>query len=433
MTGRQVPAIFIVAPASGQGKTTVTAALARYHRNCGRRVRVFKTGPDFIDPQILEIASGERVCQLDLWMGSEAYCRHLLYRAAEDADLIIIEGVMGLFDGEPSSADLAKLFAIPVVAVIDAKAMAQTFAAIVYGLAHYDPELNLIGVVANRVGSQGHIDILRGCLPPEVAFYGSVARDSEIVIPSRHLGLVQAGEIEDLDHRLDRAAEAITQGCGLDLELMPAAVTFHAQPLPACQPLLAGVTIAVARDAAFSFLYHANLDLLQELGATLSFFSPLMDALIPEADSLYLPGGYPELHLQQLAANHTMLESVRAHHRAGRPIVAECGGMLYLMQLLADKQGACAEMVGLIPGTAQLQPRLMGLGFHTAPLPEGEIRGHSYHHSTIETTLIPIAHTRPRRSGAKAESILRSGRLHASYIHLYLPSNPEAGAKLFQP
>ena len=433
MKSRKVPAIFITAPASGHGKTTVTAALARYHRNCGRKVRLFKTGPDFIDPQILEVASGERVCQLDLWMGSEAYCRYLLYRAAEDADLIIIEGVMGLFDGDPSSADLAKLFGIPVVAVIDAKAMAQTFAAIVYGLAHYDPDLNLTGVLANRVGSDSHIELLRNSLPPEIAFYGSVAKKSEIVIPSRHLGLVQAGEIDDLDCRLNQAAEMITQGCGLHSELMPEMVEFFEEPMPSCPRLLEGIAIAVAHDAAFSFLYHANLDILKDMGATLRFFSPIKDQSLPEADSLYLPGGYPELHLQQLSSNQGMIEAIRGHHLGDKPIVAECGGMLYLMQTLSNKEGVSADMVGLISGHAKLQPRLMGLGFHTASLPEGELRGHSYHHSSIETELMSISETLPKREGAKSEQIFRIGRLHASYIHLYLPSNPEAGAKLFKP
>ncbi len=423
-------ALLIGAPASGQGKTTVTAALARHHRRRGRRVRVFKTGPDFLDPMILEHASGAPVYQLDLWMGGEDHCRRLLQSAAREADLILIEGVMGLFDGTPSSADLARIFDVPVLAVIDATAMAQTFGALAHGLASYRPDLSFAGVLANRVAGPGHAEMVLESLPPGVTSYGALPRDAAIELPSRHLGLVQAEELADLDARLERAADALAETSAGEL---PEAVPFTAPEAPALPRWLAGVRIAVARDAAFAFAYRANLDLLQALGAELCFFSPLADERLPEADSLYLPGGYPELHLQTLAANTAMREAIRAHHAAGKPLVAECGGMLYLLESLTDRHGQRAAMAGVLPGHARMQERLVNLGLHAAPLPEGEIRGHTFHHSMLETPCEPLAESAPARKRGRPEAIYRHGRLHASYLHLYFPSNPLASARLFAP
>ncbi len=427
---RSCPALFIGAPASGQGKTTVTAALARYHREQGRTVRVFKTGPDFLDPMILERASGQAVYQLDLWMGGEAHCRALLYEAAGAADLILIEGVMGLFDGKPSSADLAALFGIPVLAVIDASAMAQTFGAIVHGLAHYRAGLAFAGVVANRVGSAGHADMLAESMSPDTHWCGALSRDPALSLPDRHLGLVQAAEIADLETRLTRAAAALGNTA---LTVLPAPVHFKAATHETPPRLLSGVRIAVARDAAFAFLYRANLDLLRAMGAELCFFSPLTDTVLPQTDSLYLPGGYPELHLDVIERNEAMKTAIRAHQDAGKPIVAECGGMLYLLESLTDVSGRRASMAGVLPGHAVMRDRLAHLGMHAAPLAEGELRGHSFHYSEMETPLTPVAVTLPSRSRARAEPVFCVGRLHASYLHLYLPSNPQAGASLFTP
>jgi cobyrinic acid a,c-diamide synthase len=428
------PALFIAAPASGQGKTTVTAALAAHHRGQGRRVRVFKTGPDFLDPMILERASAAPVYQLDLWMGGEEHCRQLLHAAAAEADLILIEGVMGLFDGDRSSADLAALFGIPIVVVIDGSAMAQTFGALAHGLATYRPGLPFAGVFANRVAGERHYEMLAESLPPGLACFGWLPRDADFALPERHLGLVQAAEVADLDARIGRAAAALQ---ALPRRL-PAAVSFAAPSLsPTASsvrpPALAGVRVAVARDGAFAFLYRANLDLLRELGAELRFFSPLLDGSLPEAEVLYLPGGYPELHLAALAANAPMHAAIRAHHAAGKPLVAECGGMLYLLESLADKEGCRAEMVGLLPGNAKMLGRLANLGLHRVTLPEGELRGHSFHYSQMETPLSPIAISEGARAGRRGEAVYRVGRVHASYLHLYFPSNPEAVAQLFAP
>ena len=290
---RHCPAVLIAAPASGQGKTTVTAALARLHRNQGRKVRVFKCGPDFLDPMILERASGHPVYQLDMWMVGEAESRRLLWEAAAEADLILIEGVMGLFDGTPSSADLARRFGVPVLGVIDGTAMAQTFGALALGLARYQPDLPFAGVLANRVGTVRHAQLLEGSLTEGLRWYGALSRETGIELPSRHLGLVQASELNDLDARLDAAATALGSTCDAAL---PPPVTFTAPEHVPAEPLLAGVRIAIAHDEAFAFFYGASLDLLREMGAELLFFSPIRDRQLPDADSLYLPGGYPELH-----------------------------------------------------------------------------------------------------------------------------------------
>lgn len=427
---RECPAVLIAAPASGQGKTTVTAALARLHRNQGRKVRVFKCGPDFLDPMILERASGAPVYQLDLWMVGADESRRLLWEAAGEADLILIEGVMGLFDGTPSSADLARHFGVPVLGVIDGTAMAQTFGALALGLARYQPDLPFAGVLANRVGTVRHAQLLEGSLTEGLRWYGALSRETGIELPGRHLGLVQASELNDLDLRLDAAAEALASTCQVAL---PPAVTFTAPDPLAIEPLLAGVRIAIAHDEAFAFTYGASLDLLRAMGAELCFFSPIRDTALPDADSLYLPGGYPELHHCTLAGNTPMLNAIRAHHQAGKPILAECGGMLYLLDALTDVDGQRAELVGLLSGEAVMQKRLAALALQFVELAEGVLRGHTYHHSLTSTQLQPVARGVSPNGGRGAEAVYRDGRLTASYVHFYFPSNPEAIAALLRP
>jgi len=430
MTSRSCPALLIAAPASGQGKTTVTAALARLHSRQGRRVRVFKCGPDFLDPMILARASGRPVYQLDLAMVGEDESRRLLWDAAGEADLILIEGVMGLFDGSPSAADLSRRFGVPVMAVIDGSAMAQTFGAMAHGMSSFQPDLPFDGVLANRVGSVRHGDILRDSLPPSIRWYGALPRSAEVELPSRHLGLVQAEELADLDSRLDAAADALALSADTDL---PPSVSFAAPLSTPLEPLLKGVRIGVARDAAFAFLYQANLDLLQALGAELLFFSPLRFTRLPAVDSLYLPGGYPELHLRGLSRNRAMADAIRAHHEAGKPILAECGGMLYLFDGLTDLGGERTQMLGLLPGEARMQKRLTALALQEVALPEGRLRGHTFHHSELESPLEPLARGECPNYKRTAEAVYRKGRLTASYIHFYLPSDPAAAAALLRP
>jgi cobyrinic acid a,c-diamide synthase len=423
------PALFISAPASGQGKTTITAGLARYHRRLGRRVRVFKTGPDFLDPMILARASGAPVLSLDLWMVGEAACRTLLAQAAAQADLILIEGVMGLFDGTPSSADLATAFGVPVLAVISAKAMAQTFGAVAFGLAQFRPQVPFYGVLANRVGSARHAQMLEEALPPGLRWRGYIAASDEIALPDRHLGLHQADEIDDLDARLDHAADTLGHTA---LAELPPSVEFGT-PAPEILPrLLEDKTIAIARDAAFSFIYPANIALLEALGAQVAYFSPLADETLPEhADALYLPGGYPELHAATLASNARSAASIRAHAAAGKPLVAECGGLLYLLDQLTDTHGVSAPMLGLLPGHATMQTRFTALGMQQIDSLHGPMTGHTFHYSKLNTSLTPLRSATRPQGDAPGEAIYRAGSIVATYMHAYWPSNPAFTAALF--
>jgi cobyrinic acid a,c-diamide synthase len=425
-------ALLISAAASGQGKTVVTAALARHAVRSGWRVRVFKTGPDFIDPMILARASGQPVYQLDLWMGGLSHCRELLHQAACEADLILVEGVMGLYDGEPSSADLAQIFNLPVALVIDANAMAQTFGAVALGLGNYRPSLILQGVLANRVAGTGHAAMLAESLSGPAAairFLGALPHDEALAITDRHLGLIQAEEIADLDTRLERAADAIAPTLKLD---EVSTVRFPAGRAETPQPLLNGVRVAVARDAAFSFLYPANMALLQAMGARVSYFSPLAHEPVPESEAIYLPGGYPELHAETLASNTALHASLRKHAEAGKPLLAECGGMMLLFEHLADLSGRRHAMAGVLPGETAMQPALQALALQSIDFPDGELRGHSFHHSRLQTSLQPAWRGRTQRGGI-GEAVFRQGSLTASYIHFYWPSNPRAAAALFVP
>ncbi|MGO1233895.1 MAG: cobyrinate a,c-diamide synthase [Marinobacter sp.] len=423
-----VPAAMITAPGSGQGKSMVTAALARLHRNAGRNVRVFKHGPDYLDPMVLEVASGNPVYQLHPWMTGEDECRWRLAEAAQTADLILVEGSMGLFDGDPSSADLAKLMNIPALPVIDAKGMAQTFGAVAFGLARFDPELPVHQVIANKIGSPYHGQLLKECLPEGIDLLGAIPRNEAMDIPDRHLGLVQANELSDLSDRLDRAAEVL-KTAGLDT--LPKPVELAADPPAPPERLLTGHRIAIARDAAFSFIYRANLDLLEAMGAELSYFSPLADNELPEADALWLPGGYPELHAGTLATNTPMLETIRAFHQAGKPILAECGGLMACAETLVDKEGGEHALVGLLPGRAIMAGRLKALGLQSLDTNLGGLRGHTYHHSTLDTPWQPLARTR-KQAGSEGEAVYRQGALTASYFHGYFPSAPALVAAIFR-
>ncbi|SDH64929.1 MULTISPECIES: cobyrinate a,c-diamide synthase [unclassified Duganella] len=422
-----VKALLVAAVASGQGKTTITAALARKLVRMGKRVRVFKCGPDFIDPMVLERASGAPVRSLDLWMVGQDLCSQQLSQAAAEADVILIEGVMGLYDGTPSSADLARAFGVPVMAVIDAGAMAQTAGALVHGLRDYGPA-EMAGVIANRIASEGHAKMVAASLR-EIPLFATLPKQGKS-LPERHLGLVLPGEVDGIDQLLDDLAQQLTFDEAAwdklrDIDIAPA-------PVAVTPRALAGKTIAIARDAAFMFLYPANLDLLRDMGATLTFFSPLANDAVPaEADAIYLPGGYPELHAEQLAQATTWQASIRSAHAAGIPIVAECGGMMALADTLADKSGAVWDMAGLLPGAVAMQPRLAGLGPQGLPTPHGVLRGHTFHYSKLDTRVEPAAYTVKHPSAIQGEAWYRVGSLTASYFHAYFPSNPAATAALF--
>ena len=424
-----VKALLIAAVASGQGKTTVTAALARKLVRLGKRVRVFKCGPDFIDPMLLERASGAPVRTLDLWMVGAEQCRAQLAQAAAEADVILIEGVMGLYDGTPSSADLAREFGVPVMAVIDASSMAQTAGALVHGLRDYGP-VDMAGVIANRVASENHAKMVAASLR-DIPLFGTMPRQTRS-LPERHLGLVLPGEVSDIDGLLDTLADQLAFDEAAWDQLRNIDITTPVAIDPEPTPALAGKTVAIARDPAFMFLYPANLDTLTTLGATLTFFSPLADEKVPDgADAVYLPGGYPELHAQALSRADAWKSSIRAIHAAGIPIVAECGGMMALADTLADQSGAIWPMAGLLTGTVAMQPRLAGLGPQALPTEHGILRGHTFHYSKLATTVEPAAHTIKHPSAIQGEAWYRAGSLTASYFHAYFPSNPAAVAALF--
>lgn len=427
------PALMISAPSSGSGKTSVTAAIARHARNAGKRVRVFKTGPDYLDPMVLERASGHPVYQLDLFMGGLAHCQGLLAQAAAESDLILVEGVMGLFDGAPSSADLAAAFGLPVLAVIDASAMAQTFAALAVGLQTFRRDIRLCGVVANRVGSAGHARMVAEGLPEDLPLVAALQRRQDLALPERHLGLVQALELPGLDAQLDSWALAWGEA-SKGFEFQP--VRFEPEPeIGSVPPLLKGRRIAVAQDAAFSFIYPANLDCLRALGAEVLSFAPIEGQALPPCDALWLPGGYPELHAPALRAHESFFADLAAHLAAGKPLLAECGGMLALAEHLTDAKGVDHAMAGLMPGRAQMQQRLAALGMQKIEWPElgdrGELRGHTFHYSLLATPLEPIARATNPNGGKAAEALYAQGSLRASYVHHYFPSNPEAIAAFF--
>ncbi len=462
--------LLVAAPASGHGKTTVVAALARWHRRCGRRVRVFKCGPDFLDPMIHTLASGAPCENLDWTMTGETEIRWRLTRAARQADVILIEGVMGLYDSDPSTAALAKRLGVPILLVVDASSMGGSFGAIAWGLKHYRDGAPITHAFANRVGSAFHMQLCRESLPPDIAWAGALPRDERWTLPERHLGLLPAGEITDLEARLDAAAEAIAQGwltaqnvpqqppplatatqvdaSSLTREAktqtglaqagiapkaspplppapMPPMVAFPEVDAPLVAPRLAGRTVAVARDAAFCFLYPANLECLQQLGARVAFFSPLQDTALPPCDAVWLPGGYPELHAEEIATNSAMRTALAAHVAAGKPLLAECGGMMACFEALETLDGKRVPMFGLLPGVTRMQPRLAGLGLLRAELPHGTLTGHTFHYSHAETPLAPWGWASKVR-GQGGEAIYRRGSVIASYAHWYFPSCPEA-------
>ncbi len=428
------PALFITAPASGQGKTTVTAALARMLKRQGKVVRVFKTGPDYLDPQILAQASGEHVDQLDLWMAGENYCRYQFYQAAQEADLIIVEGAMGMFDGNPSSADLAATFNIPMAIVMDVKGMAQTAAVMAVGLANHRNDVQVAGLIGNGCSTERHRQLIDNALPENIPLLATLERSEKVALPERHLGLVQASEVHDeLEIRFEAGADWLLES-GLE-NILDRFVNVEFKPaqLPVEETLLKNKKIAVAKDEAFSFIYQANILILQELGAGVVFFSPLYDKEIPAADALWLPGGYPELHGKKLAANTSMLNSIREFADQEKPILAECGGLLYCLEDLTDLDDETHVMANILAGQGAMNGKRGCQGMQTAIFPEGELRAHAHHRSRSYNMPEALSFGRRLRHPAPGEAVYRYKKINASYLHLFFPSNPKAISCLFDP
>ncbi|TQF68010.1 cobyrinate a,c-diamide synthase [Pseudoalteromonas luteoviolacea] len=426
---RQCPALLVTAPSSGSGKTTITAAIARYFTRQGKVVQVFKVGPDFIDPMILEAASGRPVYQLDLWMVGKAQCQQMLFDAAGQADLILIEGVMGLFDGSPNSADVGLEFGVPILTVIDGSAMAQTFGALVFGLMHYAPQLCFYGVIANKIAGEYHANlVLESIKDPDIKTH-YFTRDTALSLPERHLGLMQPSELTDITERLDLVADKITNS---DFATLPPEVVFCAPTSSLLEGdeisgALLNKRIIVAKDNAFGFLYHANIKLLERAGAQIVYTSPLHDKRLPEGDALYLPGGYPEVYAQQLSKNMLYIESLKHFVAQDKPILAECGGMLYLLDEL-ETENTHFNMCGVLEGKAAMNTRLSAVGQQSATILANDtnftVRGHSFHYSSADIALKPIAQSVYYPHKRQGENIYQRSSVLASYMHWYFDSCP---------
>jgi cobyrinic acid a,c-diamide synthase len=378
----------ISAPHSGAGKTTVTLGLLRALRRRGHTVQPFKCGPDFIDPIHHHTAAGRDSINLDRYMMSDGHIRELYRSYTADADIAITEGVMGLFDGaaksEGSAADLSKLLGLPVVIVLDAKAMSYSAAAVLYGLQRFDPGIHVAGVIFNFVGSGGHYRLLReAAADAGVAALGYLPEISGLQIPSRHLGLDTA-EAETV---IEAAADQLEKQLDLDELLHVTQPTV--QPGPNVKPSPNAETqpsdpssplrILIAKDAAFHFLYPENIHRLEELG-TVHYFSPLKDRELPsKPDLIYLPGGYPELYLPELSSNTPLLRALRSYATGGGKILAECGGMMYLGRSINDTSGISYELAGIIEARTSIQHQRLSLGYRTISLPGGIARGHEFH------------------------------------------------------
>jgi cobyrinic acid a,c-diamide synthase len=441
--------LVIAGTQSGVGKTTITLGLLYALARRGLKVQPFKVGPDFIDPGHHTRAAG-RVCRnLDGWMLSREANLSLFRRRAREADVAVVEGVMGLFDGfdgaseAGSTAQMAKWLGLPVLLVVDARAMARSAAALVHGFASFDPDLSLAGVIFNRIGSAAHLEYLNQALSclQGVRGFGGLPRDGELAIPERHLGLATVEDHPLGEAYLGRLADLLETN--LDLEGLLAALpplTLPEEPAPAAAPPV--VRLGVARDRAFCFYYPENLELLSGFGAELVPFSPLDDRELPaDLDGIYLGGGYPELYAEQLAANDGLKQALKEAAAGGMPIYAECGGLMYLAQEIRDLEGRVHPMAGVFPFAVRMLPRLKALGYREVTLtapgllgPAGTTaRGHEFHYSEIagEPGGVPrLYRLTPRRGGAAVSEGYSQNHVLASYVHLHFGSNPEVARYL---
>ncbi len=420
----------IAAAGSASGKTILCAALARYHINAGRTVQVVKLGPDFLDPMILQVASGRPVYNLDWWMMGETHCRRLLYELATTCDVLLVESLLGLHDQSPSNAWLAGELDLPVTLLLNVERYAETAGAIVQGMQHFAGRCDVSSVIGNRAGGECHHARVAASMPAGVHYRGSLGEHPSLALPVRHLGLVQGHELPELSAQLNVAAGYLEEA-GLDLSMPSFTVRRPVDvETPGC--LLEGKVIAVARDRVFSFIYAANIDALQALGARIVYFSPLADEVVPECDALWLPGGYPELALEDLAAATTTQASVLAHVRAGRPGLAECGGMMYLGRSITDVAGRRAAMCNAFDAEFTMHRRFQSIGHQVLALNARQIHGHSFHHSRLSCSAEPIGYWR-KRQGGQGEAVFRIGGMTLSYGHLYFAQAPEVAAECFGP
>ncbi len=443
---RTLPRIVVAGISSGSGKTTFMVGLARALTRRGLRVATFKTGPDYLDPSYHRRAAGGVSQNLDGWMmGHDAVLRTFL-SASRDAEIALIEGVMGLFDGisaeseEGSTAQVAKWLKAPVLLVVDASGMARTLAALVHGCDTFDPELQIAGVLANRIGSRSHLDLLKRAVTASPVV-GGLPKEPTLSFAERHLGLLTATESSVSEAQLNAWADKIEQWCNVDHIL---AIARETSALSAEVQVGAAASmpcsIGYALDAAFHFYYDDNLRRLEKLGATLVPFSPIQDQLLPKVDGLYLGGGYPEAHAAALSANGSMRADIIRFAEAGAPIYAECGGLMYLSQAIRTLDGILHPMVGLIPGEAVMHDRLQSLGYVEVVTTENSIlgesgisfRGHQFRYSELRDLPddSPRAYkvTRRRNGAVEREGYISHANVLGSYIHAHWASNPQVAA-----
>tara|TARA_R110000772_G_scaffold73216_3_gene159706 strand:+ start:142793 stop:144139 length:1347 start_codon:yes stop_codon:yes gene_type:complete len=440
VTGGLPPGIVIAAPSSGSGKTLLTLGLLRHFRDAGVAVASAKVGPDYIDPAFHAAAGGRPCPNLDLWAMRDTTLASVLTASAQGAELIVCEGVMGLFDGakldEGSTADAARTFGWPVVLVVDAAAQGASAAALVGGFVHHRADVTVTGVVFNRIGSPRHADILRAAMAqdhPDIPVLGCLPRLADLTLPERHLGLVQAGEHGDLETFLDAAGKAVAAHVDTArlCALAGATGTARATDNPPLPPL--GQKIAVARDRAFSFFYPHVLDGWHRAGAEITFFSPLEDeAPAADADAVYLPGGYPELHAGHLAGSTRFLAGLRSAAAAGHTVFGECGGYMVLGDALTDAEGTAHAMAGLLPVETSFAKRKLHLGYRRAVIadtgPLGHagtaLRGHEFHYATIIAEDLSDSLDAPLFHVSNADGMYlgalgrRRGSVMGSFVHL---------------
>ncbi len=422
----------IAAPHSGSGKTTITLGLLRALRNKGVALGPAKAGPDFIDPAFHTAASGSACVNLDPWAMRHGLIQDLAARQAEKG-LLVVEAMMGLFDGAAdgsgAASDVAVALNLPVVLVVDAARQSHSIAALVRGFRDHRTDVSIAGVVLNRVGSLRHETMLREALAGiSVPVLGVVGRDEKLALPSRHLGLVQAKEIDALETFIDHAAAAV--GDQLDLDRLTSLELASIKPGGVCTLRPPGQRIAVARDIAFAFSYPHLLCGWQEQGASLSFFSPLdNEAPDSDADAVFLPGGYPELHAQQLAANRIFLDGLRRAATSGAFVYGECGGYMVLGEKLIDAEGQHHKMANLLPLVTSFETRNLHLGYRLAKplssLPfadesEPVFTVHEFHYSTAvrEGNVDPLFKVEDARGQDLGLSGMRVGGVAGSYMHL---------------
>ncbi|MEM7028386.1 MAG: cobyrinate a,c-diamide synthase [Chloroflexota bacterium] len=441
--------IVIAGTSSGVGKTTITMGLIAALRQQGLHVQPFKAGPDYIDPTYHTLAAGHPCRNIDTWMVPPERSLTMFEHASKDADIAVIEGVMGLFDGSSyleetgSTAEIAKLIDAPVLLILDVGKMARSVGALSFGYANFDSGLKILGFILNRCGSKNHYEGVKSVVEMTTGkpVLGWLPKEANLYIPERHLGLVPTDERGELTAFINSVATLITQHFDLKkiLSLLPEWSISPTKADHKISPIShsSSPKIAVARDAAFSFYYEDNLDYLRRAGAEIVFFSPLEDCQLPAGTKgLYLGGGFPEIYAAQLANNQPMRQAIQAAYANNIPIYAECGGFMYLTETIIDQDKRAHAMVGLIPGITEMQDKLASLGYRLVEssgnflLPAGQVtRGHEFHWTkwrTDETlSFSPAWHVQPRRANS---TVMPSGytkrNLVASYIHLHFAYEP---------